>query len=69
MEWGVIQGILSLGVGGVLAIVIFVMYRRDKNATVSMLSDMLDRVLDTIERHTEAITELSVLLRKMNGKS
>ncbi len=68
MEWGIIQGILSLGVGGVLAIIIFVMYRRDKNATESKLTDMINRDIKTREKNTEAITELSTFLKQKNGK-
>lgn len=67
MEWGIIQGILSLGVGGVLAIVIFIIYRKDKNATESRLSDMIDRDIETREKHTEAITELYTFLKNKNG--
>jgi len=67
MEWGIIQGILSLGVGGVLAIIIFIMYRRDKNATETKLTDMINRDIITRERNTEAITELSTFLKQKNG--
>ena len=69
MEWSVIQGILSLGVGGVLAIVIFIMYRRDKKTSEERLAGLLDRVFDTWERHTEVLTELTVLIKRLNGKS
>ena len=67
MEWGIIQGILSLGVGGVLAIIIFVMYRRDKNTTETKLTDMINRDIVTREKNTEAITELSTFLKQKNG--
>lgn len=68
MEWSVIQGVLSLGVGGVLGIVIFIMYRRDKKTSEDRLGGLLDRVLDSTEKHTEVLTELTVLIRKLNGK-
>lgn len=69
MEWNVIQGILSLGVGGVLAIVIFTMYRKDKKTSETTLASLLDKVLDTWEKHTEVLTELTVLIKRLNGKS
>ncbi len=50
MEIGIIGTALSLGVGGVLAIIIFFIYRRDKNATESRLSDMIDRDIETREK-------------------
>ena len=69
MEVGIIGTALSLGVGGVLAIVIFFIYRRDKNATESRLSDIIDRDVETREKHTEVLTELITFLKLRNGKS
>ena len=68
MEVGIIGTALSLGVGGVLAIIIFFVYRKDKNTTESRLSDMIDRDIESREKHTEAITELSTFLKSKNGK-
>jgi len=67
MEVGIIGSALSLGVGGVLALVIFFIYRKDKNATESRLSDMIDRDIISREKHTEAITELYTFLKQKNG--
>ena len=69
MEVGIIGTALSLGVGGVLAIIIFFVYRRDKNATESRLSDIIDRDVETREKHTEALTELITFLKLKNGGS
>ena len=69
MEIGIIGSALSLGVGGVLALVIFFIYRKDKNTTESRLSDMIERDIRTREQNTEAITELSTFLKGKNGKS
>lgn len=69
MEIGIIGSALSLGVGGVLALVIFFIYRKDKNATESRLSNMIDRDIESREKHTEAITELSTFLKQKNGSS
>ena len=67
MEVGIIGTALSLGVGGVLALVIFFIYRKDKNTTETRLSDMIDRDIETREKHTEAITELLTFLKLKNG--
>lgn len=69
MEWSIIDGVLSLGVGGVLAVIIFIMYWRGKKASEALLSNLLDRVLDSMERHTEVLTELTVLIKRLNGKT
>ena len=69
MEVGIIGSALSLGVGGVLALVIFFIYRKDKNTTESRLSDMIDREIESREKYTEAITELTTFLKKKNGTS
>ena len=37
-----IEAMASLGVGGVLAVVIFLMYRKDKNATEKRISDICE---------------------------
>jgi len=67
MEICIIGSALSLGVGGVLALVIFFIYRKDKNATESRLSDMIDREIKSREMYTEAITELTTFLKQKNG--
>ena len=67
MEVGIIGTALSLGVGGVLALVIFFIYRKDKNTTESRLSDMIDRDIESREQHTKAITELYTFLKNKNG--
>lgn len=66
----------SLGVGAFLGTIIFLMYRRDRNTTEKMwreskkFSDaMVERDQETREENTKAITELNILLRKMNGRS
>ena len=74
-----IESICSLGVGGVLAIIIFLMYRRDRKASEKQIRDdrifMEDRYCDMIkedqatrESHTKVLTELVTLLKRMNGR-
>ena len=70
----------SLGVGCFLAVIIFLMYRREcKNHREQMredrkyMEDRLTHVLEndqkTREENTKALTELVTLLERMNGKS
>lgn len=86
MEYGLIEALCTLGVGGALAVVVFLMYRRDKNASEEriisicegherklredrdQMASMVNRDQETRERNTSAITELVILLRKMNGR-
>ena len=69
----------SLGVGAFLGTLIFLMYRRDRINTEKMwreskkftedrLNEIIERDQKTREDNTKAITELNVLLRKMNGR-
>jgi len=75
-----IEAICSLGVGGALAVLIFLMYRRDsKQYTEQLRQDrvfMEDRMNKIIERdqgtreaNTTALTELVTVLERMNGKN
>lgn len=66
----------SLGVGAFLGTLIFLMYRRDRNNTEKMwreskkfTDEIVERDQETREANTKALTELNVLLRKMNGRS
>ena len=65
----------SLGVGAFLGALIFLMYRRDRLSTEKMWRDakrftdaLIERDQETREDNTKALTELNILLRKMNGK-
>ena len=62
------ESICSLGVGGALGFAIFLMYRMDKKHTETTLKDMVYAEQKTREKHTEVLTELTVLLKKMNGR-
>ena len=64
----------SLGVGAFLGTLIFLMYRRDRNSTEKMWREakkcsevLVERDQETREDNTKALTELIILLRKMNG--
>ena len=74
-----LEAICSLGVGGALAIVIFIMYRRDRKSSETQIREdrkfMEDRLDKIIERDqasreglTKAVCELTTLLVRLNGR-
>ena len=65
----------SLGVGAFLGALIFLMYRKDRNNTERMwreskifTDEMIERDQVSREKNTRALTKLTTLLRKINGK-
>lgn len=69
----------SLGVGAFLGLIIFLMYRRDRNATEKMwreskkftedrLTDLLEQDQESREANTKALTELTTLVTRLNGR-
>ena len=65
----------SLGVGAFLGALIFLMYRKDRNNTERMwreskifTDEMIERDQTSREKNTRALTKLTTLLRKMNGR-
>jgi len=69
----------SLGVGAFLGTLIFLMYRKDRKDTERRIHDvhnahserlevLLEKDQETREENTKALTELNVLLRKLNGR-
>ena len=69
----------SLGVGAFLGTLIFLMYRKDrlntevmwresKKFTEDRLDELITKDQETRESNTKALTELNILLRKMNGR-
>lgn len=74
-----VEAICSLGVGGALAVIIFIMYRRDRRSSEERLrqdrvfmedrmNKIIDRDQDTREANTRALTELTTLLVRLNGR-
>lgn len=74
-----VEAIASLGVGGVFGIVVFLMYRKDRKTSEEQLrqdrvfmEDRMDRIInrdqETREANTKALTELTTVLERMNGK-
>lgn len=67
MEWELIKQILELGGVVVLALIIFLMYRRDRLSTEKRLSGLLKSDQETRKEHTEVLTELITWLKRKNG--
>ena len=63
-----VSSLASLGVGGVLAIIIFLCYRQDRNKSEERLTKILKEDHKSRESSTEAITELTILIKRLNGK-
>ncbi len=57
----------SLGVGAFLGTLIFIMYRQDRKSSEKRLTKLLEEDQETRREHTEAITELTTLVRRLNG--
>ena len=74
-----LQIVSSLGVGALLGLVIFLMYRQDRKATEKMwreskkftedrLTEIIQQDQESRESYTKVLTELIILLRGINGK-
>lgn len=79
MDIEVLKVIGSLGVGAVLAVIIFMMYRKDRKASEEQLrqdrkfmEDRMDKIInrdqDTREANTKATAELTTWLQRQNGR-
>ena len=75
----IIQIAGSLGVGAFLGLIIFLMYRRDRNSTEKMwreskkftedrLTEVIEKDQETREENTKMLTEVNILLRHINGR-
>jgi len=79
MEITMIETLCAGGSTAVLALFIFLMYRRDRKSSEESqrkdrvfmedrLTGILKQDVETREEHTKVTTELIILLRNMNGK-
>lgn len=70
----------SLGVGALLALIIFFMYRWDRKATEKMwreskkftedrLTDLIEKDQKSRQENTKVLSELRILIERLNGKS
>ena len=80
LESAIVEGIAAGGPIAVLAYLIFRMYRTDRTNTESRIHDvheahserlesLLSRDLITREKNTAALTELTTLIKRINGNS
>ena len=69
MEWELIKQAAELGAVFSLAVLIFLMYRRDRKDTESRLSGLLEADQYTRAKHTQVLTELITYLRNKNGSA
>jgi len=80
LESAIVEGIAAGGPIAVLAYLIFRMYRTDRINTESRIHDvheahserlesLLSRDLITREKNTAALTELTTLIKRINGNS
>ncbi len=63
----ILQDAGSLGVGAFLGTLIFIMYRLDRKSSEKRLTKLLEEDQETRREHTQAITELTTLVKRLNG--
>jgi len=79
MESAVIEALAAGGSTAVLALIIFLMYRRDRKSSEDKLrqdrmfmedrlTNILEKDQESREKNTSALTELTILLKSMNGR-
>jgi len=79
MDGVLLEAVSSGGPVAILAIVIFIMYRKDRQDTERRIHDihiahserlesLLEKDQETREDNTRALTELNTLLTRMNGR-
>ena len=74
-ELNILNSVLSLGVGGIFGIVVFLMYHREqrdnKEELLALAKEHLDcrkQENESREKNTAVLTELVILIRRLNGK-
>ena len=58
----------SLGVGGFLGTLIFIMYRIDRKSIEKRMSKLLEEDVETRKENTKVLTELVTLITRLNGR-
>lgn len=66
IEWSIAQWFATLGVGGVLAGVMFMFYRVDRKESEKRLAALGKEFKEIVQRNTEALTRLTSFLQS-NG--
>ncbi|KKK90965.1 hypothetical protein LCGC14_2717720 [marine sediment metagenome] len=68
MELSILEALAGYGVGGILAVIIFFMYRLDRKSSERRLTKLLEKDQESRDENTKATTELTILIRRLNGK-
>ncbi len=68
MELAILESLSGMGASGVLAIIIFLMYRKDTERRDRRWSDRAKESAEATTKLSDALTELTVTVRKVNGK-
>jgi hypothetical protein len=66
-EGELIASVLSLGVGGVLGVIMFLCYRQDRKATECRLTGLLEQDQKSREANTTVLAELVTLIKRINN--
>ena len=53
--------------GGVFGMTIFLIYRQEKRATEKRLTKMIEEYTEVLQGNTKALTELIILVSRLNG--
>ena len=76
MESTLLTAAAQLGVAPFLALIIFYWYRQDTKESLVAKERNVEReredkiyLLEALERNTQVLTELTTLVKKLNGKS
>ncbi len=67
-EGELIASVLSLGVGGVLGLIMFFCYRTDRKASESRLTGLLEKDQESRQENTKVLSQLVTLIERLNGK-
>jgi len=79
MVTSLVEALAGGGPVAILALVVFVMYRRDRKSSEDKLrqdrmfmedrlTNILEKDQESREKNTSALTELTILLKSMNGR-
>lgn len=68
-ELAILESLGGMGASGILAIIIFLMYRRDSDRRDKRWSERAKEDTDAKNRLSDVLTELIVTVRKANGKT
>jgi len=66
MDSELLKYFTSLGVGGILAGVMFLIYRRDMKEVLKTSEERNDKLMEMIEKSVTALTENSVILERLH---